>query len=140
VIIRCNYEEIQAVRAGTEAFLSQDAEGSCAVVAPPAVRDEVERLLPAVLGEVSVTTLQDQRALQRALEAVVECLRAEMASAVGQTHPAHEYAVAAYFDYAHALVVLQKVTDLGDEMEALIEVLTGRDPSSEIAASFQFPE
>ena len=140
MILWCNYEEMQAVRFGAEACLSSEAESDCAVAAPPAVRADLEQLLNTLEGDLGVATLQDQRNLRRALEAVVECLRSEMRSAVVHAHPAHESAVAAYFDYAHAVVVLKRVVELGEEMEALLEVLTGREATPELAASFQFPD
>jgi len=140
VILWCNYEEMQAVRFGAEAVLSSEPESTCAVAAPPAVREDLEQLLATLEGDLGVATLQDQRNLRRGLEAVVECLQAEMRSDVVHAHPAHEAAVAAYFYYAHAVVVLGRVVELGEEMEALLEVLTGREATPELAASFQFPD
>jgi len=140
VILWCNYEEMQAVRSGAEAALASTSESGCAVAAPPVVRGDLEHLLATLEGDLGVATLQDQRNLRRALEAVVDCLGAEMKSAVVHSHPAHESAVAAYFDYAHAVVVLERVVELGEEMEALLEVLTGRQASPELVDSFQFPD
>ena len=47
------------------------------------------------------------------------------------THPAAEQSVTAYFDFAHALSVLGQVRDIGEEMCALIEVMTGAPPDEE---------
>jgi hypothetical protein len=55
------------------------------------------------------------------------------------SHPADETAVASYFLYAHALTVLARVTEMGQEMEALIEVVTGAPATPEVAATFLFP-
>jgi len=63
-----------------------------------------------------------------------------METLVGETHPAHEGAVAAYFDYAHSLSVLQRIQDMGSEMEAMIEVLTGSPVDGVAEASFHFPD
>lgn len=62
-----------------------------------------------------------------------------MDTVVGETHPAHEGAVAAYFDYAHCLSVLQRLFEMGSEMEAMIEVTTGQPVDGVAAASFHFP-
>jgi hypothetical protein len=74
------------------------------------------------------------------MDAVVRLLRLEMEVHVIETHPAHEYAVAAYFDFAHAFSVLARVRQIGQEMEALIEVVTGSPATSETSRSFVFPD
>src|SRR5262249_12465125 len=101
VILYVSYEEVRALKQGARSFLRDEASGPCAVAAPPAARAEVSALEERLVGDIEVTTLAEQRTLASAIAHVVECLRVEMETLVGETHPAHEGAVAAYFDYAH---------------------------------------
>lgn len=140
MILRCNYEELNALRAGARVLLEGQGESECAVVAPPTERASVAAFVPRLDGDLAVSTLQEQREVMFAVEVIVECLRAEMDAAVGATHPAAEDAVAAYFDYAHAFAVLGRVRELGEEMEALIEVVTGATATPEVARTFVFPD
>jgi hypothetical protein len=140
VILYLSYEEVQALRQGARSFLRDEGAGSCAVAAPPTARAEVSALEERLVGDLDVDTLAQQRSLVSALTAIVECLRVEMETAVGETHPAHEGAVAAYFEYAHSLSVLSRLRDIGGEMEAMIELVTGRPADAETAASFHFPD
>jgi hypothetical protein len=48
--------------------------------------------------------------------------------------------VAAYFDFAHALTVSNRVQEMAGEMEALIELVTGEPPDPRAARSFRFPD
>ena len=82
VILHCNFEEIQALKAGARSFLDGGAEGPV---------------------------------------------------------PVREAAVAAYFDFAHALSVSHRLDELVAEMEALVELLTGEPADDEAALSFRFP-
>jgi hypothetical protein len=140
VILYLSYEEVQALRQGARSFLRDEGVGQCAVAAPPAARAEVGALEERLVGDVDVITLAQQRSIASAISTIVECLRMEMETLVGETHPAHEGAVAAYFDYAHALSVLSRLREMGSEMEALIEVMTGRPADALAAASFQFTD
>lgn len=140
MILRCNYEEVNALLAGARVLLEGPGEAGCPVVAPPTERASVEALVGRLDGDLAVSTLHEQREVAFAVEIIVECLRAEMDAAVVATHPAAEVAVAAYFDYAHAFAVLGRVRELGEEMEALIEVVTGEAATPEVARSFVFPD
>ena len=141
MILRCNYEEVEALRAGARALLDRtDDAGRGAVLAPPESRARVEALLPRLKGDVSLYTLEDLRAVQVGVDAIVEHLREEMESAVLATHPADESAVTAYFAFAHGLTVLNRVGEIGEEMVAIIELVTGNAPSAETVRSFRFPD
>lgn len=140
MILHLSYEEVTALGRGAEAVLhSQEGEAG-AVAAPPASRAAVEALVPLLTGDLSVTTLEDQRHLLMAAETIVEALRVEMDSAVVATHPAHEIAVAAYFEYAHALASLTRIRDMGREMDALLELLAGPEEPHQMAREFTFPD
>jgi hypothetical protein len=141
VILRCNYEEVEALRAGARALLGRAEEAPpSAVLAPPESRARVEALLPRLEGDLSLYTLDELRGVQVGIDAVVEYLREEMESAVLATHPADESAVNAYFAFAHGLTVLTRVGEIAEEMEAIIELVTGEVSSPEAARSFRFPD
>lgn len=141
MIFRLNYEETQALRAGARAYLERE-QGSApaAVLAAPERRSSVETLLPRLQGDLSLSTLEDLRNVQGSVSAIVELLRVEMESSVRATHPADEVAVAAYFDFAHALTVARRLREMAAEMEAMIEIVTGEAPSREMARTFVFPD
>ena len=140
MILYLSYEEVQALRQGARSFLREEGSGACAVAAPPTARAEVSALEERLVGDLDVDTLAQQRSLASALSAIVECLRIEMETAVGETHPAHEGAVAAYFEYAHSLSVLARLREIGSEMEAMIELVTGSPANADTATSFHFPD
>jgi hypothetical protein len=140
VILQCTFEELRALREGARTFLGGDAPAPVAVAAPPAERVAVEKLLPRLTGDLSISTLADQRRVEDGVDAVVETLRIEMEALVLTTHAGDESAVAAYFDFAHSLSVLGRIQELGAEMEAMIELVTGTPATPDIAATFQFPD
>lgn len=140
MILHCTYEEIQALTAGGRSLLERDREGSASVLAPPESRALVEALLPKLVGDVSVPSLAEARGLQVAMEAIVDHLRAEMEAGVVASHAADEGAVAAYFDFAHALSVSHRLSDLVAEMEDLVELVTGEPADAEAALTFRFPD
>ena len=55
-------------------------------------------------------------------------------------HLGDEDAVAAYFDFAHALTVARRLRDLTSEMEDLVELVTGRPATPETRRTFRFPD
>jgi len=140
VILHFNYEELRALRSGAQAFLGEEPGDRGAVLAPPESRARVEALLPRLEGDLSLPTLRELRAVAAAVEAIVSYLRVEMELMVLATHPADEGAVAAYFDFAHALTARGRLADLASEMEALIELVTGEPATSAAAADFRFPD
>lgn len=141
MILHFNYEEIQALTAGARAYLGEvGAAESSAVLAPSESRVGVEALLPRLVGDLSLHTLAELRAVHGAVATVVELLRVQMESAVLETHAADEDAVSAYFDFAHGLTVLHRIEEMAEEMEAMIELVTGDSPSAEATRTFRFPD
>jgi hypothetical protein len=139
MIFACTFEEVHALREGARGFLDEPAGGG-AVAAPPAARAAVESLVPQLTGDLSFLTLAEQEAAERAVRALVVHLRQAMDAEVVATHPAGEPAVAAYFDYAHALSVLHRLELVGQEMVALFELLHGEPPGPVDAATYHFPD
>ena len=140
MIVECNFEELTALKAGARLILEEHAPEQGIVAAPPEAKERVAALMPALDGDLSITTLAEQRVLLHAVTAIVELHRIEMESTVITTHPANEGAVAAYFDFAHALSVQSRLADLGREMEALIELVTGGPVTDHLASEFVFPD
>ena len=139
MILYISYEEARALQHGARSFLGDETQDMCSVAAPPAARAEISALVERPAGDLDVDTLAEQRSLTLALSSVVDCLRVDMEALVGNTHPAHEGAVEAYFHYAHALSVLQRMQEMGSEMEAMIEVMTDLPVDGVAEASFHFP-
>ena len=140
MILYFNYEELAALKAGAQVFLEREGPGRGGVLAPSEARARVEALVPRLHGDLSLATLEELRHVQAGVTAIVECLRVEMESTVVATHAADEGAVAAYFDFAHGFTVAHRIGEMASEMEALIELVTGSEPTSETARSFHFPD
>jgi hypothetical protein len=139
MIFSCNFEEVRALEEGARAVLEEPV-GEGAVAAPSAVRAAVESLLPQLTGDLAFQTLAEQDAVERGVRAVVEHLRQVMDAFIVATHPAGEPAVAAYFDYAHALSVLHRLEEVGREMRALFELLHGAPADPVDCHTFVFPD
>ena len=90
-------------------------------------------------GDLVIKTLAEQQRVSRAIHSIVGHLKDEMDLFIISAHPADELAVASYFHYGHALAVLARLAEMGQEMEALIEVVTGEPPTEELAKTFHFP-
>ena len=140
MILHCTFEELSAVSAGAERVLAEAGSGTTVVIAPPEVIADVEALLPRLNGDLSLTTLAEQQSIARAVTYIVAELKQRMDTTILDEHAAAEYAVGAYFDYAHALTVQDRVVRLGAEMSAIIEVMTGRAPTAESTKTFEFPD
>jgi hypothetical protein len=140
VIVHCNFEELTALKAGAHQVLEGYAPEPGAIAAPPEERERVAALMRRLGGDFSVTTLAEQRSLLHAVAIIVEMLRVEMESMVTTNHPAHEVAVSAYFDFAHALSVQARLYEVGLEMEALVELVTGGPVTDKLARDFTFSD
>jgi len=143
MLLACNFEEITALTYGARQLL-QEVPGRGRAVPlvsiPPSTQLALEGLLLRLEGDLSIHTLAEQRELQHALQVVVLHLRETMEEQVAETHPADEGAVAAYFDFAHSHSVLSRVREMGEEMLALVEVMTGSAPDDGVTRSFVFPD
>jgi hypothetical protein len=140
VIFQLNFEEIKALQSGGRALTGKEPHGSSAVLAPPKSRALVQALLPRLEGDLSMSTLDEIQAAVLAVDAIVEHLRLEMEKMVLSSHAADESAVAAYFDFAHALTVAHRLRESSAEMEALVELVTGHPADAETRRSFRFPD
>ena len=140
MILYCTFEELSAISAGAERVLAEAGSGATVVVAPPEIVADVEALLPRLGGDLTLNTLAEQQSIARAITYIVAETKQRMDSAILEEHAAGEFAVGAYFDYAHTLTVQDRVVRLGAEMSALIELMTGRPPTAESARDFEFPD
>ena len=140
MILRCNYEELSALKTGAQAFLDRDSGELRPGEVAPEVRVHVAALFPDLVGDLTVETLAELYSLETAVDAIVATLRSEMEVAVVATHAADEQAVAAYFDFAHAFSVQARVLEVAGEMQAIMELVEGGPPTAEIASDFVFPD
>jgi hypothetical protein len=141
VILYCNFEELRALAFGAEMVLSEPgAAPESAVAAPAEAVALIEQLLPRLTGDLSVTTLAEQRQVRKAVSVICDELRAKMDERIVQIGPGHEDAVNTYFDYAHSRVVLDRLDRMGSEMYAIVELITGAVPSEQAAQSVTFPD
>lgn len=140
MILHCNFEELRALASGVELYLTEhDSLSHGSVAAPPRALAEVKQLQPRLAHSLSILTLAEQRVVRKAISAVCDELRDRLDEKVVQYHPAHEEAVALYFDYAHALGVLSRLDEIGTEMTGLIELMNG-GVTDEAAATVEFPD
>jgi hypothetical protein len=140
VILHCSFEELRALASGAELLLTEyESRAQGYVVAPSEAMTDVERLQPRLTQSLSINTLAEQRTVRKAVAAICEELHERLEEKVLQYHPAHEEAVALYFDYAYAFGVLNRLDEIGAEMTALIEVMNGT-VSDQAAGAVEFPD
>ncbi|HEX2191306.1 MAG TPA: hypothetical protein VHG51_20515 [Longimicrobiaceae bacterium] len=141
MILYCNFEELRALASGAEMVLgSAVAASGSAVAAPAETMELVELLRPRLTGDMSLTSLAEQRQVRTAVHAICEELRVHMDERIVQLSPGHEEAVNTYFDYAHSRVVLDRLDRMGSEMYAIVELITGAAPNETTAHSVTFPD
>jgi hypothetical protein len=129
MILHCNYEELRALTAAGETLVARG--GGAAL-------SRIEPLLPRLTGSVSIDTLDDQRGVREGVALIVDDLRGRMDRQIIEHGPADEDAVTLYFEYGHTLMVLNRLDEMGGEMSAIAELLTGGHP--ELAGTITFPD
>jgi hypothetical protein len=140
VILHCTFEELAALSAGAERVLADAGGAGVAVAAPPEIVSELETLTPRLIGDLTVSTLAEQRRIARAISFVLGDLKTRMDSSIVLEHAASESAVQAYFEYAHVLSIEDKLRRLGSQMSAMIELMTGAPATDEVARDTAFPD
>jgi hypothetical protein len=139
MILHCNFEELRALSSAGELILAAAAGRgmATAVHAGPGDVAKVEMLLPRLTGDFSIECLADQRGVREAVDYICRDLHHRMDEKIVEYHPAHEEAVALYFDYGHSRTVLHRLEHMGAEMEALAELMGG---GAEAAGRLTFPD
>jgi hypothetical protein len=140
VILYLSFEELTALSAEAERVLDASAAAGHGIAAPPQFLAEVETFAQLLVGDVTVTSIGQQRSMKRVVDVLLQRCRARMDALVLEQHPAAESAVAAYFDYAHVLAASGRLDVIGTEMEAMVRLMTGAEPDSEAARRFDFPD
>lgn len=141
MLVRCTFEELTALTAAAEkALLAAASGGNVSVAAPPRELDDVEALLSRVDGDFDLDTLAQQRSATRALDLILDTLRERVDGTILEQFVGAEDAVIAYFDYAHVLTLRERVRRAGEQMEAVIELMTGAPPTEESVSSTTFPD
>jgi hypothetical protein len=130
VILHLSFEELRAIASAGELIVAAESRG--AGIAEWSGR--VETLLPRLIGDVSIATLEDQRWIRETVGGLVTEMHRRMDHQIIETHPGHEEAVALYFDYAHARSVLDRLDRMGAEMKAIAELIA--DPAGRGALTF----
>jgi len=141
VILHCNFEELRALASGAEMVLAETGAASeSAVAAPAEAAALVELLLPRLTGDMSLTSLAEQRQVRKAISVICDELRVRLDDRIVRFGPGQEESINTYFDYAHTRVVLDRLDRMGAEMYAIVELITGASPTEHTAKSVTFPD
>jgi hypothetical protein len=138
MILHCAFEELRAVASTAEEALAASPWNTAAVLAPPEALVHLENLLPRLTGDVVVETLADQQAIEQALDFLTTYAEDRMNMLALELYVGAEDAVNAYFDYARILTVRERTRAIGNEMAALIELITGSPPDGDTARRITF--
>lgn len=140
MILYLSFEELAALGSCAERVLLANMVSSHGIAAPPQLVADVEQFSHRLTGDITIDTLEDQRTLHLVVKHLLDRSHAAMDEAVILQHAAAESAVAGYFEYAHVLTVSRRLQAIGEEMAAIVQVMTGEDPDSESGRRFSFPE
>ena len=94
MILHLSFEELRAIASAGELIVAGEGAG---VAAPPEWSDRVEELLPRLIGDMSIGTLEEQRRVRETVGLLVGEMHRRLDVQVIETHPAHEESVAMYF-------------------------------------------
>jgi hypothetical protein len=140
VILYLSFEELAALGSCAERVLLANIVSGHGIAAPPQLVADVEQFSQRLTGDITIASLDDQRTLQLVVKHLLDRSHAAMNEAVILQHAAAESAVAGYFEYAHVLTVSHRLEAIGQEMAAIVHLMTGDDPDSESGRRFSFPE
>lgn len=140
MILYLSFEELAALGSCAERVLLANMVSGHGIAAPPQLVADVEQFSHRLTGDITIDTLEDQRTLHLVVKHLLDRSHAAMDEAVILQHAAAESAVAGYFEYAHVLTVSRRLQAIGEEMAAIVQVMTGDDPDSESGRRFSFPE
>lgn len=138
MILHCVYEELTALAGTAQEALAASPWASAVVVAPPEAVVRVESLLARLSADIELATLSEQQGVEQALDFLVAYAKDRMDSIVVEQYAESEDSVNAYFDYARIVSVRDRVREIGNEMAALIELMTGTPPTPESARQITF--
>jgi hypothetical protein len=137
MILRMSFEEVTTLNAAVQRLLTEPGRGG--VLAPPEVLAELESRMP-LRGDISILNLAEQGRLLGAVDTILDHLKRRMDAFVLEQYVGAEDAVNAYFDYANVLTTRSRLIGLGDEMSAMIEVITGDGPTAGDRDVMGFPD
>lgn len=141
MILQCDFEEMQALRAGAYLVQQAEEEGWPEILDPsPDAVEAAERFHELRDGELSVATLAEVERLVGAVALISDTFDERLRTIILEREPSDEEAVALYFDWARAQRVLHRLGTMYDDMHALIELMTGESPTADTAASVTFPD
>ncbi|MEX1184272.1 MAG: hypothetical protein WEF86_13650 [Gemmatimonadota bacterium] len=140
MILYLSFEELAALSASAESVLTGDDAAEHGIAAPVRIMAEVEQFAQRLVGDVVVSSLDEQESMLRVVRHLLYECRLRMDEAVLMDGSSGEAAIAAYFAYAHVLSVEKRLTVIGQEMSAIVHVVTGDESDSENGRRFLFPE
>lgn len=138
MILHCNFEELSAATASVNRVLGAHETGG--VAAPPEVIADIEALSGRLTGDLTIESLFELRGVRRAIDYLLSDARQRTDSLILEEHAAAESAVVSYFEYAHLLALADRAERMGEQMAALIELMSGQPVTEETARSYSFAE
>lgn len=136
MILRLSFEEVTALNAAARRLLSAPGDGG--VLAPPEAMAELESRLP-LEGDISVLTIAEQAQLLGAFDMLLDHLKRRMDALIVEEYVGSDDSVNAYFDYANVLGTRSKLMRLGEEMTAVIEIISGEGSRADVEG-LSFPD
>ena len=117
MILYLSFEELAALGSCAERVLLANSVSGHGIAAPPQLVADVEQFSQRLTGDISISSLDDQRTLQLVVKHLLDRSRAAMDEAIILQHAAAESAVAGYFEYAHVLTVSHRLGVIGEDVE-----------------------